>query len=275
MSARRIAREIAVIILPQLPRDRRKLEQIEFDQLIAKSVQMLVDYGRQCLSEADGFLQKSQELLIETETEHPDNKRKIEDIRPVAVTSAQLKEHIEMLRMAAHLVSEALDLPEMTMASGHTAEVVECRKCEAKVKVLSRKPKSEEVRGFVQRLVETYLLHAEQVDDFISQIKTKWRVERMVSIDRDILRLACTEAFFMQDIPVKVAINEAVELCHRFADERAAKFINGILSDLVSEAETFRQENPGSEAAEPVAARKEKVWQMKKNPDGGARRSPD
>ncbi len=63
----------------------------------------------------------------------------------------------------------------------------------------------------------------------------------MVSIDRDILRLACAEAFYMPDIPVAVAINEAVELCHRFADEKAAKFINGILADLDEEAEHFRQ----------------------------------
>ena len=51
-------------------------------------------------------------------------------------------------------------------------------------------------------------------------------VDRMVSIDRDILRLACAEAFFIEEVPVNVAISEAVELAHRFADEKAAKFIN-------------------------------------------------
>ncbi len=63
----------------------------------------------------------------------------------------------------------------------------------------------------------------------------------MVSIDRDILRLACTEAFFLKEVPINVAISEAVELCHRFADERAAKFVNGVLSDMVEQAKEFRR----------------------------------
>ena len=62
----------------------------------------------------------------------------------------------------------------------------------------------------------------------------------MVSIDRDILRLACTEAFYMSEIPVNVCISEAVELCHRFADQKAARFINGILGELSDEAKHFR-----------------------------------
>ena len=63
----------------------------------------------------------------------------------------------------------------------------------------------------------------------------------MVSIDRDILRLACAEAFFIDEVPINVAISEAVELCHRFADEKAAKFVNGVLADLSEQAKEFRK----------------------------------
>ena len=45
MSARRIARELAVILLPQLPKDKKKLEKVELDRLVSKAVQMLTDYG--------------------------------------------------------------------------------------------------------------------------------------------------------------------------------------------------------------------------------------
>ncbi|HMX46238.1 MAG TPA: transcription antitermination factor NusB, partial [Candidatus Obscuribacter sp.] len=86
-----------------------------------------------------------------------------------------------------------------------------------------------------------YLEHKETIDEFIKRSKSKWRMERMVSIDRDILRLACAETFYMPDIPINVAISEAVELSHRFADARAAKFINGILGDLSEEAEAVRR----------------------------------
>jgi hypothetical protein len=59
-------------------------------------------------------------------------------------------------------------------------------------------------------------------------------------------------------VPVNVAIAEAVQLCHRFADERAAKFINGVLSDLAEEAKYFRNQGkfrPQAEDAgdEPVS----------------------
>jgi N utilization substance protein B len=63
----------------------------------------------------------------------------------------------------------------------------------------------------------------------------------MVSIDRDIIRLACAEAFYLPEIPINVAISEAVELSHRFADARAAKFINGVLADIGEDAKHFRK----------------------------------
>ncbi len=92
-------------------------------------------------------------------------------------------------------------------------------------------------------MLETYFAHQKEVDERIREAKAKWKMERMVGIDRDILRLAITEAFYMHDIPVKVAINEAVELCNLFADKKAASFVNGVLSDLYEPANEFRQLN--------------------------------
>ena len=56
MSARRIARELAVILMPQLPKDRHKLNSVDYEALIAKSVHMLVDHAKQCLSNANAIL---------------------------------------------------------------------------------------------------------------------------------------------------------------------------------------------------------------------------
>ena len=97
--------------------------------------------------------------------------------------------------------------------------------------------------------------HRDEIDEMIKKVKERWRIDRMVTIDRDIIRLACAEAFFMPDVPVNVAISEAVELSHRFADDKAAKFINGVLSDLGKQAKTFRETGklpalPPVEAAE-------------------------
>lgn len=214
MSARRIARELAVILLPQLPKDKAKLEKVDMDKLVSKAVQMLTDYAKQCLADANAFLIKSQELVVNQEIDHSDNREK-EDLQSVKLTSGQLREHLDLMERALHLTSEALDVPQMRVESQDTE--------------------------FLYRIVSTYVENREQIDRFINRAKAKWRVERMVSIDRDILRLACAEAFYMSDVPVNVCISEAVELSHRFADARAAKFINGVLGDLSEEAKHFRR----------------------------------
>ncbi len=240
MSARRIARELAVIIMPQLPRDKKFLERLEFDNLLCRSVQILTDHARQCLSEANGYLIKAQQELNDYELNHPDNARKIADVKAVPVKSDELKKQVEMIEIAMHLVSEALDIPEMAICSDQLPEKVSCKSCGHEQKLSLKKAGSVEVKQFVEELLGTYLDRRSQIDQILMAIKTKWRIERMVSIDRDILRLACTEAFFMIDVPLKVAISEAVELAHRFADDRAAKFINGVLADLSSQAEKYR-----------------------------------
>lgn len=240
MSARRIAREIAVIILPQLPKDKGKLEKIDYDQLISKSVQMLTDHAKQCLADANAELLKTRNEIGEIELEHPDNKFQTSEIAPVTLTTQELRKQIAQLETAVQLIAEALDIPEMALASNESKTEFLCAHCNKTSHSMLKRPHADEIRHFVIRLLEEFFDKREQIDDFLSKLKTKWRFDRMVSIDRDILRLALTEAFYMNDIPVNVAISEAVELAHRFADERAAKFINGILSEVASDARQFR-----------------------------------
>ncbi len=240
MSARRIARELAVIVLPQLPKDKGKLEKLEFDYLIARSVQMLADHAKQCLADANSILIRSRESMTEIEVDHPDNKYEIENMKAVPLTTEQMRAQLVHLETAMQLISEALDIPEMTLASNLVTTQVECPHCHRTSQSMLRRPHAEETRHFLIRLVEEYCDHRQEIDEFLTKLKTKWRFERMVSIDRDILRLALAEAFYMKDIPINVAISEAVELGHRFADERAAKFINGILSEVAGFARQFR-----------------------------------
>lgn len=219
MIARRIAREMAVILLPQLPKDAAKLEKQSIEQLIARSVQLLADYAKQCLSEANAMLVKVQNELIDIEIEHPNNSMQIEDLREVNVTTGQLRQQADLLERSLHLISEALDMPEAC---------------------LLRNAAGGDTREFLLRLMVAYGENRQFIDDLLSQLNTRWKLKRMVSIDRDIIRLACTELFFIPQVPINVVLSEAVELCHRFADERAAKFVNGVLSELVGAAQHFR-----------------------------------
>ena len=232
MSARRIARELAVIIFPQLPKDKEKLGRIEIDRLLGKAVAMLSDYARQNLSDAAGLLARAADQVTAVQVEHPVNAELIEELLPAPLTTAQIKEQLELVERSLHLVQEALDIPELVYQAAHSTEKVSCGKCGHVNEHHIEKAEPAEVKQFLARLIETYSEHRDQIDDYIRALRAKWKIERMVSIDRDILRLACTEAFFMDDIPINVSISEAVELCHRFADDKAARFINGVLADM-------------------------------------------
>ena len=240
MTARSLARELAVIMMPQLPKDKKRLGKLDYDILLSRSIHILTDHARQCLSEANGYLLTCHQEVDEIELNHPDNATKIADVRPVKVSSADLHHQVELLETALHLVSEALDIPEMALASDYVPESINCTNCGHKTKLHLKRPGTVAVKDFLEQLLFTYIDHREEIDHIIRAIKTKWRAERMVSIDRDILRLACAEAFYLNEVPVKVAISEAVELAHRFADDKAARFINGILADLSPVAENYR-----------------------------------
>ncbi len=241
MTARSIARELAVIVFPQLPKDRQKLEKSEIPSLVVKAVAMLCDYAKQNLSDANGLLLKASESIAEIESDHPLNAQNVEELVPVPVTTEQLRQQLELIERALYFVSEALDIPETLAQVGKTTVQTTCRKCKTSAEHHLEHTNPSEVKEFLNRLVETYFDHRDEIDEFIKQARAKWKIERMVSIDRDIIRLACAEAFFMPDIPVNVCISEAVALSHRFADERAAKFINGILGDLADVASSFRR----------------------------------
>lgn len=71
-----------------------------------------------------------------------------------------------------------------------------------------------------------------KIDELISSTAKGWKIERMSKVDLSILRLSIYELMFDEDIPEKVAINEAVELAKEYGGEDSASFINGILGEI-------------------------------------------
>ena len=74
-----------------------------------------------------------------------------------------------------------------------------------------------------------------EIDRLLNETSSGWKTSRMSKVDLSVLRLAVYELLFDEDIPVKVAINEAVELSKRFGGEDSRSFVNGILGKLVRE----------------------------------------
>lgn len=89
-----------------------------------------------------------------------------------------------------------------------------------------------EVRQYTERIVRGTIEKLEWIDQTIEKFAEHWEIKRMAYVDRNILRLATYELIFMDDIPVKVAINEAVELAKRYGEADSSKFVNGILDKI-------------------------------------------
>jgi len=88
---------------------------------------------------------------------------------------------------------------------------------------------------FAERIVLGVLNHREEIDQLIEKVSENWRLDRMTVIDRNLLRLATFELRFCDDIPPKVALNEAIDLGKRFGSEESGSFINGVLDRIQKE----------------------------------------
>ena len=91
---------------------------------------------------------------------------------------------------------------------------------------------SEEERGYMRKKVKDIAAHEEEIDAMINEHTTGWKTGRMNKVDLSILRLAVYEMKWDEDIPVGVAINEAVELAKKFSGEEGPAFVNGVLAKL-------------------------------------------
>ena len=88
---------------------------------------------------------------------------------------------------------------------------------------------------YAKQLLDGVQEKADLINQLISKYAENWRLERMSVIDRNILRLAVYEMYFQEDVPVNVAINEAVEIAKRFSTDDSGSFINGILDTMSRE----------------------------------------
>jgi len=95
-------------------------------------------------------------------------------------------------------------------------------------------PAPEEDRHYTEALLRGVAERGEIIDAAIQEVAEHWAFDRLALVDRNILRLAAYELLFCEDIPPKVAINEAIELAKAFGGEESGRFVNGLLDALRS-----------------------------------------
>lgn len=90
---------------------------------------------------------------------------------------------------------------------------------------------------YLRVIVAGVCQHKDEIDERIQAQSKNWQISRMPKIDLAILRMAVYEMFFVSDekVPKKVAINEAIDIAKIYGDDKAPKFINGVLSHMLGD----------------------------------------
>ena len=93
---------------------------------------------------------------------------------------------------------------------------------------------SDESKAFAEQLVRGVLEHKKDLDATIGKYATNWTVNRMPIVDRNILRAGLYELLWLDEVPAKVTMDEAIELAKSFGDDDASKFVNAVLDKVLA-----------------------------------------
>ena len=116
------------------------------------------------------------------------------------------------------------------ISTGHDPDIVPNH-------ILAESDLPEANQDFARQLVKGVIRNQEKIDEYIHRFASAWPLSQIAVVDRSILRLAIYELLIENEIPVKVAINEAIELAKTFGSDSSSRFVNGVLgaiSTLVS-----------------------------------------
>lgn len=143
------------------------------------------------------------------------------------------------------------------------------RECEDKafklqevlVRNVSRYQETIDDKQFIEQLVKGVSDREQAIDDIIRPVAPEWPIEQIARVDRVILRIGVYELIFTEDVPPKVAINEAVELAKAFGGDNSSKFVNGVLGTVLRNKE---QKTESKEQKTKVKQRKTKKSEVEK-----------
>jgi transcription antitermination protein NusB len=105
---------------------------------------------------------------------------------------------------------------------------------------LDSEPLAEDLLQFAYRLVNGVIDNRTKLDVVIQEYAPEWPLNQMAIVDRNVLRMSIFEFAILKETPVKVAINEAIELAKDFGSDSASRFINGVLGTLAAHEDDLR-----------------------------------
>lgn len=215
MQARRAARELALILFSQLDDKNTTYSNEDFEDIILKSVRILTNNASDELKLTVGSLVEMREFINDYEANHETNLE-----RPIGTSNLPVQ--IPMTSDMTGRINEMIEIAEKALAA---LEIAEIATLESK----------NEVKNYAVQIAEKFKENAEAVDEQIQKFAKGWDIQRLVKMDKDILRIAITELLFIKDAPMKVVVDEALELAKKYSTDESSSFINGILAKVIVE----------------------------------------
>lgn len=96
-----------------------------------------------------------------------------------------------------------------------------------------------DIRDYANSIFSGTVEYIPNIDSIIAELSLNWKITRLSLVDKCILRFAIYEIYFSDDVPVKVAIDEAIEIAKRFSSDESSAFINGILDAVAQDQERY------------------------------------
>lgn len=215
MQARRAARELALILFSQLDKKITKYSGKDFEDIILKSVRILTNNASEELKLTVGSLMDMKEFIENYETEHETNLQ-----RPLEV--ANLPVPLPMTSDMTGRIDEMVEIAEKALLALEIAEIATLES-------------QNEVKNYAIAIAEKFKENSQDIDGQIQKFAKGWDIDRLVKMDKDILRIAIIELLYVKDAPAKVIVDEALELAKKYSTDESSSFINGILAKVIVE----------------------------------------
>jgi len=124
---------------------------------------------------------------------------------------------------------------ELVLKALYAYQTAELDPSEARDTLFSESELSEKTIVFATSLFDVVVKNLEKADQEINAHSENWHISRLADMDKNIMRIALCEFFFIPDIPSRVSINEAIELAKKYSTPDSSSFVNGILNAVLKE----------------------------------------
>jgi transcription antitermination protein NusB len=210
---RSIARELALLSVSQMKNNQQKLAEEDLSIFVATAVRTLISEVQDALETASAETKRGEERLLSSETRASD----LESAKTMIADALQLSQK------AINRLGMAIEIPEFVQLTN-----------------------KQEVKEYALAIIKAIREQRPAIEQYLQEVLVAWQLSRLSKIDRDILTIAVAEILYLE-VPVQVAIDEAVELAKRYSDDDGFRFINGVLrrfSDRFNNNEQLSITNP-------------------------------